>query len=135
MNPSEYEKRWCGYRTKCYVWVKSKNEKGYGHKWHRGKSRKAHRVYFELHHGVELASHEQLDHLCENESCVRPEHLEVVDNLTNQRRKSTMKMTKVMTEQIKALKGVLAQQKIADQFGISRRYVRDIHAGRTPEWQ
>jgi hypothetical protein len=130
----EYEKRWCGHRTKCYVWIKCTNEKGYGRKWYRGKTRKAHRVYFEVEHGVELAPHEQLDHLCENESCVRPSHLEVVDNLTNQKRKSTLKITPESVAQIVALKGQQSQQKIADRFGISRRYVRNIHAGLVAEW-
>lgn len=134
MKPSEYEKRWAGHRTKCWFWLLSTNEKGYGLKSYKGKTRKAHRVYFEVHHGVKLAPHEQLDHLCENESCVNPAHLEIVDNLTNQKRKSTLKISPEKVAAIIALKGQLSQQKIADKFKLSRRYVREIHQGLVAEW-
>lgn len=129
----DFEVRDCGYSTECWVWLKWKSSKGYGKTSFDGRKRWAHRVYFELFNNVELDSHEQLDHKCENESCVNPDHLEVVDNLENQKRRA--RLTQAMASEIRALQGKLSQQKIAERFGISRRYVRDIHAGRIAEWQ
>lgn len=133
MKKSEFEKRWAGYRTKCWMWQLCCNERGYGRKHHRGKTRKAHRVYFELRHGVELTPEEQLDHKCRNIKCVNPDHLEIVTNLENQKRRA--RITPEVAEQIISLKGKMSQEKIAEMFGFSRRYIRDIHAGRLAEWQ
>lgn len=123
----------CGFETECWVWLKWKSPKGYGKTSYDGKKRWAHRVYYELVEGVELSPEQHLDHKCENESCVNPNHLEIVNNLENQKRRA--KMTEAIAKEIKALRGKLSQQKIAERFGISRRYVRDIHDGRIAEWQ
>lgn len=133
MSEYEFEVRDCGYDTECWVWLKATNEKGYGRTSHEGKTRRAHRVYYELIRDIRLRPEEQLDHLCENESCVNPDHMEIVNNLENQKRRASM--TKGNAERIIALKGQLSQEKLAEMFGISRRYVRDIQAGRIAEWQ
>lgn len=124
----DYEVRNCGYDSECWVWLKWKSKKGYGKKWYEGRNRWAHRVYFEREFNVSLTPEEQLDHKCENESCVNPYHLEVVDNLENQKRRA--RLSDAIAAEIRALRGKLSQQKIADRFNISRRYVRDIHAGK-----
>lgn len=129
----DFEVRDCGYKTECWVWLRWKNKKGYGKTSLDGKTRWAHRVYYELIKGVELTRGKQLDHMCENESCVNPDHLRIVTNLQNQKYRA--KMTEKVAKEIKALKGKLSERKIAAKYGISRRYVRDIQAGRIAEWQ
>lgn len=129
----DFEVRDCGYETECWVWLKWKSHKGYGKCSLDGRKRWAHRAYYELVKGVELTEDEHLDHKCENESCVNPDHLRVVNNLQNQ--KIRAKMTEEKAMEIVALKGVKTQKEIAAEFGISRGYVADIHTGRIAAWQ
>jgi hypothetical protein len=67
----------------CWFWVGALATNGYGRIWTEGTSRYAHRVVFELAHGVVLDSHQVLAHRCDEASCVRPDHLEVGDQASN----------------------------------------------------
>lgn len=72
----------------CWVWTAGRTADGYGR--------------FQLGHGVRVLSHRwsyeelvgpipaglQLDHLCKNEPCVNPDHLEPVTGRENGRRSS-----------------------------------------------
>jgi hypothetical protein len=71
----------------CWVWGGPRTELGYGVLWAntRPRSRKAHRVVYEIHRGPIPAGLE-LDHLCRNPSCVNPDHLEPVTHAENMRR-------------------------------------------------
>lgn len=64
-------------QTGCWVWQRYVNEKGYGKIQADGRSRIAHRYFYELHKGP-IPAGMHLDHLCRNPSCVNPEHLEPV---------------------------------------------------------
>ncbi|MFY9341090.1 MAG: HNH endonuclease signature motif containing protein [Planctomycetota bacterium] len=66
----------------CWLWQKSVQSAGYGAYGVRSKVRLAHRIAFELANGP-IPSGKVLDHLCRNPRCVRPDHLEVVDQRTN----------------------------------------------------
>lgn len=61
----------------CWEWQAAKNREGYGSFGLRGKMRSAHRVSYELFVGP-IPAGLQIDHLCRNPSCVRPDHLEPV---------------------------------------------------------
>lgn len=128
----DYEVIDMGYETPCWRWLKfietKGRSKGYPKTNVNGVTKRAHKVYYEDHFGVKLEPHIQLDHKCRNRSCVNPDHLEPVTHRENQDRRS--KFSWEQAAAVRALKGVLSQQKIADQFGISRRYVRDILEGR-----
>lgn len=134
MSKPDYKVIDMGYeKGPCWIWQKwiekKGRGKGYGRKKYLGRNYRAHRLYYERHHDVELLKDTQLDHLCQNRACVNPDHLEPVTHRENQDRRSKFSWEEAAA--VRALKGKLSQQKIADQFGISRRYVRDILEGRS----
>lgn len=71
--------------TECWEWVGTES-RGYGKIYTGGrksqKALKAHRVSYALHHG-EILEGLEINHLCENKSCVNPNHLEAVDHFRN----------------------------------------------------
>lgn len=73
--------------TECWEWVGRRTAKGYGVVVMRvdGKPRpvKAHRVSFETFTGRLIPVGFELDHRCQNESCINPAHLEPVVGSVN----------------------------------------------------
>lgn len=69
----------------CWFWLGATNSDGYGRIRIEGKTKFAHRIYYEHHIGP-IPDGLELDHLCRNRSCVRPEHLEPVTHKENIRR-------------------------------------------------
>jgi hypothetical protein len=72
--------RWLKYVNKtdaCWIWIGDKLRLGYGRFWFAGKTRLAHRWFYEYMLG-ELPKHLTLDHLCRNRLCVKLTHLEPV---------------------------------------------------------
>jgi len=66
----------------CWVWTAGDNGKGYG-RFYSGKGMViAHRWIYEQTRG-KVPSGLELDHLCRNRICVRPEHLEAVTHSEN----------------------------------------------------
>lgn len=66
----------------CWLWTGWKNNKGYGMLTERGKHVLAHRMMWESINGP-IPSGMELDHLCRNTLCVRPDHLEAVTHREN----------------------------------------------------
>lgn len=73
----------------CWVWTGSTNSRGYGQITINKKSKKAHRVMYELIRGT-IPDGMELDHLCRVKSCVNPEHLEAVTHSENIKRSPTV---------------------------------------------
>jgi hypothetical protein len=69
----------------CWVWTRSKNDKGYGQITHDGRVMYAHRLTYQLMVGP-IPEGLEIDHLCRNTSCCRPSHLEAVTHAENIRR-------------------------------------------------
>jgi hypothetical protein len=63
------------------VWTGGRS-KGYGLFWWQGRTVPAHRLLFES--AVHLVPEkDELDHLCRNRACVRPDHLRIVSHQEN----------------------------------------------------
>lgn len=70
----------------CWEWQGVRNHLGYGHVHDLDRvKRMAHRVSLELA-GVEIPEGYDVDHLCRNPPCVRPDHLEPVTHAENMAR-------------------------------------------------
>lgn len=71
---------------KCWLWLGAYAGKyHYGRFVYRGVTYSAHRMAYELERGP-IVEGMTIDHLCNNPSCVRPRHLEVVTLQENIRR-------------------------------------------------
>ncbi len=67
----------------CWIWIRGMFRDGYGAFVLKGKTRRAHRVAYEMVHGVVLTPDQFLHHLCKNKACVNPAHLEITYQLTH----------------------------------------------------
>lgn len=76
----------------CWAWVSAKDRDGYGLFWLDNARRavRAHRLLYELLVGP-IPPELQIDHLCRNTGCVRPDHLEPVTAAENSRRRDLAK--------------------------------------------
>lgn len=113
-----------GHETPCMLWTGPLTHKGYGRATIDGVHHHAHRAVW-LAYVDDLDADEHLDHLCRQKACVNPDHLEVVDAATNNRR--TSRLTDEDVAAIRAADG--SQADIAARFGVSRQYVSDIQRG------
>lgn len=111
----------------CWVWQLATNKSGYATTHVGGKTKDAHRVYYESLVGL-VKKGLELDHLCRNRKCVNPQHMEQVTHAENMKR--SPKVTKLSDKQvcaIRELEGVKTQTYIAKMFGISQTYVGQLH--------
>lgn len=69
----------------CWEWKAARTAQGYGQVRVDGVTRFAHRVVYEMVVGP-IPSGLEIDHLCRNPSCVRPDHLEPVTHAEHVKR-------------------------------------------------
>lgn len=130
----------CSLRE-CWNWVAARTKHGYGKFYLRGRTIPAHRVAFAISNGM-LAPLVNVAHRCDNPTCVNPFHLFSTDpkgNVSDRVKKlrsfrpiGTLHPMCVLTEETvnmirsKYRRRKYTQQKLADEFGTTRRNVRNI---------
>lgn len=80
-----------GYESECYEWKGATSGHGRGGGYGRvkvdGFTSAVHRVIWSCFNGY-ISPKRDIDHLCKNRICCRPDHLESVTGKENQRRKN-----------------------------------------------
>lgn len=72
-----------GLSDECWIWTGAKDRKGYGNFCVAvGKTNKAHIFSYYLHKGP-VPKGLQVDHECNNPSCVNPDHLQLLTGKKN----------------------------------------------------
>lgn len=71
-----------GYKTPCWLWLKSSDANGYGQMTIQYKSVKAHRLSYMMFVGP-IAKGLLVCHHCDNGMCIRPDHLFLGTDLDN----------------------------------------------------
>ncbi len=66
----------------CHCWTGAKTKKGYGQFRHGGNACQAHRISYAIFIGP-LEDGEEVDHECQNTSCVNPRHLRIMTKPEN----------------------------------------------------
>lgn len=84
-SPERYVEQDCGYATPCRIWQRATTSHGYGVERVDGRLRGAHVIEWEKENGP-VPKGMDLDHLCRQKPCVRPDHLEPVTRRENIRR-------------------------------------------------
>ncbi len=87
---SEHERflRCVRYAGECLVWTGGKTYGGYGVFWFNGKCGLAHRYSYEKSKG-QIPEGLQIDHICNNRSCVNPDHLRAISSAENNARSTS----------------------------------------------
>lgn len=115
----------------CWLWTATCDVHGYGRFAVGGTPVLAHRVGYELMHGA-IPEGLELDHLCRNPSCVRPDHLQPVSHTTNMRRGRPTKLTANEVRWLRSLHAAgTSATRLAAMFGIGRRQVWMITSRRS----
>jgi hypothetical protein len=117
-------------KTGCWVWQRHINRDGYGQAWDpvKKQSVKAHRYYYEQAKGA-IPAGLHIDHVCQVQACVNPDHLEPVTPLENLRRSRHARITMEDARAIRLspLSGVV----LAKQYGVGTSVISAIRRHRT----
>lgn len=126
---SDWSEMDLGHSTPCWIWNgRAKNRDGHCSVWIRGKEYSAHRRMYEQEVGS-IPDGLELDHLCCQPSCIRPEHLEAVTHAVNSRRSSLAKITPEIAQAIRDCP--LSCRKAAPLFGVSYSTIASVRRGHT----
>lgn len=74
---ARFNAKWQPTPTGCWEWTAARSTNGYGRFLYEGTVIEAHSASYRMHVG-EVPTGKQLDHLCRNKLCVKPQHLEPV---------------------------------------------------------
>lgn len=148
VNDSDIKRFWGKTQRResgCLEWMAGKFERGYGAFQIAGKTRKAHRLSWEISHGP-IPSGMFVCHKCDNPACVDPEHLflgTAKDNnqdMVNKGRarypgpkrppKGIKHHKSILTEQsvmrIRILGRAIKQEEMAAWFGVSKQTISAV---------
>ena len=75
----------------------------------------------------------ELDHLCDNRSCIQIEHLEAVSAAENSRRKKSNKLTMEDARKIRKMYagGEYLQRELAERYSVTRKNIGHVIANET----
>ena len=131
-----------GSPTDCWEWQSTRSNRGYGKFWLNGRTALAHRVSYEIHHGL-IPAGMQVRHACDNPPCVNPAHLSVGTGKDNARdalkrgryrrgsRNGRAKLTEEQAREIRSCwAGGETQVSMARRLGVSRAAVQFVLSGR-----
>jgi len=118
-----------GFPSACWIWQRTINPKGYGMASYKCKLQTIHRAMFKMAGGV-IPDELELDHLCRQRACGRPDHLEAVTSRINAQRGNQTKLTQAKADEIR-LRLAAGDKKgdICEAFGISRSLLHGIQTG------
>lgn len=122
----------------CWLWIGTTNKYGYGIVLVDKKSKRAHRVSYELHKGP-IPADLVVMHSCDTPSCVNPEHLSVGTKLDNNRDCKEKKRnafgsknghSKLTDEQVDLIRSLpFTQIQLSKMFGVSQSQISRIRSG------
>lgn len=124
-----------GHEEECWSWLGG-YKNGYGRLWWRDRSRRAHQVAFELHHGRPLTPGLFVLHHCDNPPCCNPAHLYEGTQADNNRDRDARKRTRghatLSAVQVHAIRDAYAsgqqvtQNDLARQFGVTQSSISRV---------
>lgn len=117
-----------GFLTPCWIRIGFTTNMGYSRVSIAGRSMYAHRAMYEQEVG-EISDGMELDHLCRQTKCIRPDHLEVVTRAVNLRRGNGAKLTDEQVREIRAAPDSIQTKELAATYGISPSHMSRIRRG------
>jgi len=137
--------------TGCWLWTAATNHAGYGMFWigsktdHTDRMTRAHRHAYKKLIGP-LPDHICALHKCDVRPCVNPTHLWSGSRYQNARdmvsknrstrgeRHGASKLTSHNVREIRRLRGVETQRKLADRFGVAQSTIASVQSGTAWVW-
>lgn len=122
----------------CWLWVGSRDQKGYGNVSVHGSTKRAHRVSWTIANG-KIPPGLQVLHKCDNQPCVNPRHLYVgtnQDNMDDKRERGRQVLppavlTETSVREIRRLRAAGHRCKdVAKRFGVSCGTISHVTARR-----
>jgi len=127
--------------TGCHIWLKYKDQDGYGRIKVDGKIERVHRWLYEYYNG-ELDPEIHIHHKCFEPSCCNLDHLEAVSAKENQRenylnqRCSKVKLPLEAIEKIKTefTNKTKTAKQLAEEYGCSISAIYAVNSGLSWSW-
>ena len=102
----------------CWEWKTPAHAQGYGQIYFRSKCEYSHRISYGMAHGIwPLPSNKQVNHFCDNPSCVNPKHLYLGTVADNAHDRSDLSWEDVNA--IRDLDGSYSYKQIGELYEIS----------------